>query len=61
MPENGTTVYLTSPHRSDGAIEIEYVFDYSHPWLKAGFLHATKEAAILHSKALVSLTARGDV
>ena len=28
---------------------------------RMGLLHETKEAAILHSKALVSLTARGDV
>ena len=58
----GQIVYLANPHAVSGNTQLSYESNWeSHRnWLRDGFLHATQEAAILHSKALLSLTARSD-
>ena len=59
----GQIVYLANPHAESGNTQLSYAphWEPHRNWLRDGFFHATQEAAILHSKALISLTARGDV
>ena len=63
MPLYGDWVYLANPFHVKCVQASHFDGDFSaHKlWFEGGLLHATPEAAMLHSKALVSLTARGDV
>ena len=62
-PDNGAFVFMVSADSVSGYGIIYYnrILNSTKQIFEGGLLHATKEAAILHSKALVSLTARGDV
>ena len=63
MPLYGDWVYLANPFHVK-CVQASYFdrdFSAHKLWFEGGLLHATPEAAMLHSKALVSLTARSDV
>ena len=60
-PDNGAFVFMASADSVYGIIYYNRILNSTKQLFERGLLHTTKEAAILHSKALVSLTARSDV
>ena len=57
MPARGTTYYVVDTVTPDSPRKYNWVCDTADiVWFNRGIIHSTKDAAVLHAKALLSLT-----
>ena len=57
MPARGTTYYVADTVTPKSPREYAWAGDTADiGWLNHGILHSTRDAAVLHAKALLSLT-----